>query len=56
MIKQIILRWLNKFQERAENDYRMANIAGVIESEDKILIKKFRVKMKILNEKFGVTK
>ena len=53
MFKQIILNWLNRFWDRAEDDYRNANICGVLENEDKALMKEFRAKMKYLNQKFG---
>ena len=53
MIRKMFLRWLNKFLERTEEDYRMANIAGVIEDDDRKLMKEFRAKIKSLNQKWG---
>lgn len=51
MIRKMFLKWLNMFLERTEEDYRMANIAGVIEDDDRKLMKEFRAKIKSLNQK-----
>ena len=53
MIRKMFLKWLNKLLERTEEDYRMANIAGVIEDDDRKLMKEFRAKIKSLNQKWG---
>ena len=51
MIKKIILKWLNKIHHRIEDDYRIANIANILEDEDKKLMKKYRNIMKNLNKR-----
>ena len=52
MLKIFFLKWLNDFWEKAENDYRNANIAGVLEKADKDFMQKFRRVMKKLNSKY----
>jgi len=53
MVKKLVAKWLNKFLEKSEEDYRTANIAGVLEDEDKQLMKRFRAIVKRLNDKYN---
>jgi hypothetical protein len=49
-IKYLFVKIVNIYYNRREEDYRAANICGVLHPEDKDLMKQFRQEVRKINE------
>jgi hypothetical protein len=52
ILRKVILKWINRFWDKSEDDYRMANIAGVTDNTDKEMMKECRDVIKRINKKY----